>query len=66
MIMLKPSVIILDEIDSGLDVDGIKLIAKAIKKLDDGARSFLIITHYPRILSTSRPTRCMYWSEGRS
>ncbi len=50
MIMLKPSVIILDEIDSGLDVDGIKLIAKAIKKLDDGARSFLIITHYPRIL----------------
>ncbi len=50
MIMLKPSVIILDEIDSGLDVDGIKLIAKAIKKLDDGVRSFLIITHYPRIL----------------
>jgi Fe-S cluster assembly ATP-binding protein len=50
MIMLKPKVIIFDEIDSGLDVDGIRLIAKAMKKLDDGKRSFLIITHYPRIL----------------
>lgn len=50
MSALKPKVIILDEIDSGLDVDGIKVISKAIKELDDGTRCFLIVTHYPRIL----------------
>ena len=50
MLALKPSVVILDEIDSGLDVDGLKLITKAINELNDGVRCFLIITHYPRLL----------------
>lgn len=50
MLAFRPKVVILDEIDSGLDVDGIRLVARAIKELDDGKRSFLIITHYPRIL----------------
>lgn len=55
MISLEPNVIILDEIDSGLDVDGVKLVADAIKKMQDGKRSFLIITHYPRILKYLKP-----------
>jgi Fe-S cluster assembly ATP-binding protein len=55
MLALKPKVVILDEVDSGLDVDGIKLIAKAISTLNDGSRSFLIITHYPRILKYVKP-----------
>ncbi len=55
MLSLKPKVIILDEIDSGLDVDGIKMVANAISKLNDGKRGFLIITHYPRILKHIKP-----------
>jgi len=50
-ISLNPSVMIIDEIDSGLDVDGLKLIAKTIEEMKNGKRSFLIITHYPRILT---------------
>jgi Fe-S cluster assembly ATP-binding protein len=49
-ISLKPKVVVLDEVDSGLDVDGLRLIAKALEKMKDGKRCFLIITHYPRIL----------------
>lgn len=50
MLALRPKVAILDEVDSGLDVDGVRLVAKAIAGLNDGKRCFLIITHYPRIL----------------
>jgi Fe-S cluster assembly ATP-binding protein len=55
MLVLKPKVVVLDEVDSGLDVDGIRLVAQAIKKLDDGKRCFLIITHYPRVLKYVKP-----------
>lgn len=55
MTELKPRLVILDEIDSGLDVDGIKLVADAIRKMQDGKRSFLIITHYPRLLKYVKP-----------
>jgi len=50
MLASKPKAVVLDEIDSGLDVDGIRIVAKAIGELQDSKRSFLIITHYPRIL----------------
>ena len=49
-VSLNPKVIVLDEVDSGLDVDGLRLVSEAIKKMKDGKRCFLIITHYPRIL----------------
>lgn len=49
-ISLGPKVMVLDEVDSGLDVDGLRLISEAIMKMRDGKRCFLIITHYPRIL----------------
>lgn len=55
MLALKPNVVILDEVDSGLDVDGIKMVAEAISQLNDGTRCFLIITHYPRILKHIKP-----------
>ena len=55
MVAFKPKVVILDEVDSGLDIDGIKLIAQAISELNDGSRCFLIITHYPRILKYIKP-----------
>lgn len=52
MLALCPKLVILDEIDSGLDVDGLKLVAGAIKKfaLDNRRSSLVIITHYARIL----------------
>ncbi|MFH0885033.1 MAG: Fe-S cluster assembly ATPase SufC [Candidatus Micrarchaeota archaeon] len=65
MMALKPKVVILDEIDSGLDVDGIKLISKMISRMRDGKRCFLIITHYPRILKFVKPDRVHILSGGR-
>jgi len=65
MITLKPKVAILDEPDSGLDVDGVRLIADAIQSLQDGTRCFLIITHYPRILKYITPDRVHILSKGR-
>jgi Fe-S cluster assembly ATP-binding protein len=55
MLVLKPRVVILDEVDSGLDVDGIRLVAEAIKRIDDKKRCFLVITHYPRVLRYIKP-----------
>ena len=65
MVELEPKFIILDEIDSGLDVDGIKLMAKMIKKMSNGKRSFLIITHYPKILKHLKPDKVHIMVEGK-
>ncbi len=65
MITLKPKVSILDEIDSGLDIDGIKLISKAISQINDGRRAFVIITHYPRILKYIKPSHVHVLVNGR-
>lgn len=65
MMSLKPKLIILDEVDSGLDVDGIRLISEAISKLNDGTRGFIIITHYPRILKYIKPDHVHILSGGR-
>ena len=53
--MLNPSLILLDEIDSGLDVDALKSVCKGINKQLRPDRSLLIITHYPRILKYLKP-----------
>lgn len=55
MAVLNPKLAILDETDSGLDVDAIKTIYEGIKNLKDGKRSFLVITHYNRILEYLEP-----------
>lgn len=65
MMALKPKVVVLDEVDSGLDVDGIRLISKAISEMNDGKRCFLIITHYPRILKYVKPDRVHILAGGR-
>ncbi|MDD5340646.1 MAG: Fe-S cluster assembly ATPase SufC [Candidatus ainarchaeum sp.] len=67
MLMLKPKVILLDEIDSGLDVDGLKLVARAIKSLKaaDRKRAFLLVTHYPRILKYLKPDRVHVLAGGK-
>lgn len=55
LLVLKPDLIMLDEIDSGLDIDAIKLVAKAVNSLLDGKRSVLMITHYDRLLELIKP-----------
>jgi Fe-S cluster assembly ATP-binding protein len=62
---LKPKLIILDEIDSGMDVDGIKLITKVLSDLNDGTRGFLIITHQPKILKHIKPDRVHIMINGK-
>ena len=55
MVILRPKIIILDEIDSGLDVDALNLVAKEIMDYFNGEVGFLMITHYQRILKNIDP-----------
>ena len=53
--MLQPDSIMLDEIDSGLDVDAIKTVANVINSMLDGKRPILMITHYDRLIELIKP-----------
>ncbi len=55
MVIFRPKIVILDEIDSGLDVDALKLVSAEIKKMYSENVGFLIITHYQRILKDIIP-----------
>ena len=55
MVLLEPQLAILDEIDSGLDVDGLKTVSSAIKSFMNPTRGLLIITHYQRLLDYVKP-----------
>ena len=50
MLMLKPKLAILDETDSGLDIDALKIIAKGVNSMRRKDRSFIVVTHYQRLL----------------
>ncbi|RME78977.1 MAG: Fe-S cluster assembly ATPase SufC, partial [Methanobacteriota archaeon] len=65
MLILEPKFVIIDEVDSGLDVDSLKLVAKAIESMRSEERIFLIITHYNRILDYVEPTHVHVMKEGR-
>ncbi len=62
---LKPKLAVLDETDSGLDIDALKLVAEGINSLRDGQRSFVVITHYQRLLDYLEPDRVHVLSAGR-
>lgn len=51
MAMLEPTICILDETDSGLDIDALRIVANGVNKLRSNERSFLVITHYQRLLN---------------
>ncbi|MFG1460428.1 MAG: Fe-S cluster assembly ATPase SufC [Thermoplasmataceae archaeon] len=55
MMILRPKFVVLDEIDSGLDVDALKMVADEIRKFYSKDVGFLIITHYQRILKNVEP-----------
>ncbi len=65
MMMLEPDVIILDEIDSGLDIDALRAVSEGINKMKDGKRSFLVITHYSRILDYIKPDYIHVLKDGK-
>ncbi|MEC8460661.1 MAG: Fe-S cluster assembly ATPase SufC [Pseudomonadota bacterium] len=64
MLMLNPKLIIMDETDSGLDIDSIKKVSEAVSFMRDGSRSFLIVTHYKRILDTIKPDKVHVFHDG--
>ncbi len=55
MAVLEPTLAILDETDSGLDIDALKVVANGVNAQRDGKRSFLLITHYQRLLDYIQP-----------
>lgn len=65
MAMLEPKMCVLDETDSGLDVDAMKLVSKGVNALRDAGRSFLIITHYQRLLDHIKPDIVHIMANGR-
>ncbi len=65
MLMLEPRIAILDEIDSGLDIDAIKVVAKGVQSLMGPEFGVLLITHYQRILSYLKPDVVHIMIDGR-
>lgn len=65
MAMLEPRMCILDETDSGLDVDAMKLVAQGVNALRNEGRGFLVITHYQRLLDHIKPDVVHIMAEGR-
>jgi Fe-S cluster assembly ATP-binding protein len=65
MAMLEPQMCVLDETDSGLDVDAMKLVAEGVNALRDGKRSFLVITHYQRLLDHIKPDVVHIMADGK-
>jgi len=63
--ILQPEMAILDETDSGLDIDALRTVSEGINALADGRRGFLIITHYQRILNYVRPHHIHVLFDGR-
>ena len=65
MAMLKPRMIILDETDSGLDIDALRIVSEGVNALRSPERSMLVITHYQRLLDYIRPDRVHVLAGGR-
>ena len=65
MALLQPSMLILDETDSGLDIDALKVVADGVNALRSPERSMLVITHYQRLLDYIRPDRVHVLAGGR-
>lgn len=65
MLMLKPRIAILDEIDSGLDIDALKVVAKGVNEMRNPEMGVLIITHYQRLLNYIKPDFVHVFMQGR-
>ena len=65
LLALDPTLAILDETDSGLDIDSLKIVAKGVNKFMNKNKSTLIITHYKRILEYIKPDRVIILKDGK-
>ncbi|MBL27358.1 MAG: Fe-S cluster assembly ATPase SufC, partial [Rhodospirillaceae bacterium] len=65
MAVLEPRLAILDETDSGLDIDALKVVADGVNALRSRERSMLVITHYQRLLNYIVPDRVHVMAKGR-
>jgi len=65
MALLEPRLAVLDETDSGLDIDALKIVADGVNRLRDAKRSFVVITHYQRLLNYIVPDVVHVLSRGR-
>jgi Fe-S cluster assembly ATP-binding protein len=65
MAMLKPKIAVLDETDSGLDIDALKIVANGVNALRGPERAIVVVTHYQRLLNYIVPDFVHVLSEGR-
>lgn len=65
LLMLEPKIAILDEIDSGLDIDALKIVAKGVNEMRNPEFGALIITHYQRLLNYIKPDKVHVMMQGR-
>ena len=65
MAMLEPRFVVMDETDSGLDIDALKIVGDVVNALREPSRGFLVITHYQRLLEYIKPDRVHVLAGGR-
>ena len=65
MAVLEPSLCILDETDSGLDIDALKIVSDGVNSLRSADRSFILVTHYQRLLDYIKPDQVHVLAQGR-
>ena len=65
MMLLQPKLAILDETDSGLDIDALQVVAKGVNAARDSERSFIIVTHYQRLLNFIEPDFVHVLADGK-
>ena len=65
MMMLEPKYAILDETDSGLDIDALKIVSRGVNAMRSDDRGFLVITHYQRLLNYIQPDVVHVLMDGR-
>src|SRR6202521_4632273 len=65
MLVLEPRLAILDETDSGLDIDALKVVSAGVNTLRDPKRAIVLVTHYQRLLDYIEPDQVHVLSDGR-
>ena len=65
MMLLEPRLCILDETDSGLDIDALQVVASGVNAMRSDSRSFLLVTHYQRLLDYIEPDYVHVLADGR-
>lgn len=65
MMLLQPKLCILDETDSGLDIDALQVVAKGVNALRSPDRSFIVVTHYQRLLDYIEPDFVHVLADGK-